>query len=428
MSNNNNPTTQGAMQITVAPPARVRTVPKNKKIKRKKVQKKATKMDKKMEKEIQQLKQQLKTASLGSRTPRLQTALEKGIMEYCSCDGVIIPSRLEYLAALVCPREAEGIRLPDPYTRERTATYQTKITQNIMGVQPATPGTGPLGGAIGRFCIVVNPVWDNAAPTFSSVTPNFMFGLQDGVSNTNNWNPFWIASGANFFTYLTDPNQNQLANSAGTGFIERARPVSASILCTYNGQILNGGGNIAAAFVPGDWWQNKAVNNTYTQCNWESVALLKGAYDGPLNLGAYVIWVPEDDTDNLMRDVNGSLNDTMKIHGYPMLTVAGQVASPTNGFNGSSQLRVDIYINWEYTTENRIIETMHGSKNMNERLLAYKALSMENLSMPNDSHIDWIKTILGGVLGFALRGVSGAVLGAASGAGISLAAALGKGA
>jgi len=106
-----------------------------------------------------------------------------------------------------------------------------------------------------------------------------------------------------------------------------------------------------------------------------------------------------------------------------MLVLAGKVAF-VGAPNGSTQLRVDMYVNWEYTSDNRVPETAHGSKDINERYLAFKALATADLSMGNAEHINWIKVILGGAAGFFLGGPVGAVIGATAGAGISLGSAL----
>lgn len=351
------------------------------------------------------------------------------LMDMCCVEGVIIPRKLEYLAALLAPREGEHIRLPDPWTREETATYQAKREINIVGCQGATINNT---GDVGRFSIILNPVIDAGTPTFNTVQSNWEVAVQDGNSGATtgiNWSSYWIApnSATNFFTYYADPLQTTFCNSNNNGLMMRCRPVSASILCSYNGKILDGGGNIAAAWVAGDWWITRAVSNvagTGNMCNWENLAGLKGAYDGPLNKGAYVVWAPNDESDTLLRSTANGATDKMSEHGYPMLVVAGQVSAPTGGFAGSTQLRVDCYINFEYGTDSRAVECLHGSKDISERTLAYAAIAKSPLSMANGDHIDWIRVILGGVLGFALRGRTGALIGAASGGGISLSKAL----
>lgn len=348
------------------------------------------------------------------------------LMDYCCVEGVLIPRRLEYLAALIAPREGEHIRLPDPWTREETATYQAKREINIIGVQGGVVG---VTSDVGRFSILVNPVVDAAAPVFNAIQTNWQTAVQDGSNATANWSQFWQAPalGVNFFSYLPDPLQTTFANTNNSGLMMRCRPVSASILCSYNGKILDGGGNIAATWVAGDWWISRGVNSIAgpgNMCNWENLAGLKGAYDGPLNKGCYCVWAPNDEADTLLRSTaNGSV-DRMAVHGYPMLAVAGQVSAPTGGFSGSTQLRVDIYVNFEYGTDSRAVECLHGSKDINERFIAYAALAKSSLSMANSDHIDWIRVVLGGVLGFALRGRAGGLIGAASGGGISLGKAL----
>jgi len=292
-----------------------------------------------------------------------------------------------------------------------------------MGVQGIAQNATP---DVGRFSFILNPVFDSVVSVFDLLKQNWMFALQDGVNNTALWSNQWVAGvlGTNFCSYFQDVNQNTFVNSTNNGLMMKCRPVSASILATYNGQILNGAGNIAAAWVPGDWWVMRGVNSTMTSTKWETVALYKGAYDGPLEKGAYIVYVPEDETDTLLYDTTTNTANNMKSHQYPNLLVCGQVGAPSGGFSGSTQLRLDCYINWEYTTESRVVETMHGSKDISERYLAFKMLADADLSMANAEHVDWIRTILGGVFGFVIGGPVGAAIGAASGAGLSLAGAL----
>jgi len=336
---------------------------------------------------------------------------------------VFIPSRYEYLASIVAPREAEHVRLPDPWTREETATYQTKFSINIVGCQGVAQG---MTADVGRFSLILNPVFDASFPTFSTTQSNWMVAIQDGNNGTALWSNSWVASnpGTNFITYITDPNQLTFANPSNTGLMMKCRPVSASILASYNGQLINGGGNIAASWLPGDFWPVRAVTGTTNACKWETLAQFKGAYDGPLCKGAYTYWMPEDETDTLLYSTANGLPDRMAVHNYPVLAIAGQVSqttvTPSTSGNSSTQLRVDCYINWEYTTDSRIVEAMHGSKDINERYLAYKVLAKEASSMANGDHIDWIRGLLGAGLGFLAGGPIGAVVGGAAGLGISL--------
>jgi hypothetical protein len=419
----NNPSTLGAIQLTVAkaPKQKKQTQPKKKK---------AT---------VGKRKQPgANTTSRGggplSMNPRpamrpsmLRTLIERRLMEYMSCEGMTIPKKAEYLAAILAPREAENIRLPDPWTREATATYQTKFVQNIMGVQGTAQNAA---NDVGRWSFILNPVIDNQAQVFSPTSTNWMFALQDGQNNTALWSNYWVAGvgGTNFINYFQDINQATFVGGTNP-IMAKCRPICACILATSVAPPITVAGNIAAAWVPGDWWVMAGANSTLANSTkWETIATYKGAYDGPTNEGSYIIWVPEDESDTLLYDTLATTTTNMRTHMYPMLCMSGQVATGAGQPSGVAApiLRLDCYINWEYTTYQRITACAHGSKDINERYLAYKLLADCAIAMPNDQHINWIRAVLGGVLGFVVGGPVGSAVGFAAGAGISLSNALGR--
>jgi len=329
--------------------------------------------------------------------------------------GLVVHPRSKFLAALVNPRESMGIRLPDDLCREETATYQTKRTYNVKGV------TGTLVDPTankGRFCYVFNPTFSAQGAVFSATLNSFPFAFCDGANATAQWNNVFTASvpGGNFNTYELDQEVLTFARTDATGLMNDVRPVSMSVLCTYNGNLVDGGGNIAIALVRGDSWQKDLTNGSATRLikNWENLATYPGAYEGPLARGGYAYWLPDDESDYLLRPVMPTHPDNTVNHAYPFIVVSGQCTNP-----GTSQLRVECYINWEYTTDSRVVETRHGSKDANLRRYAMKRLGNEPTSMPNDDHINWMRVLLGGVGGFVVGGPVGGVLGAIAGAGVS---------
>jgi hypothetical protein len=336
-----------------------------------------------------------------------------------STEGMFVTPRHYYLGALMNPRDFEGIRLPDAWSREETATYQSKFTINLQGASGANIG----GTNIGRFCVVLNPCISNVT-TFASTSPGWTVAVLDGPS-ASAWPGVFNGTYGQFFG---DPNAATMLGTVN-GLMYKVRPVSASMLVSYNGQILNGGGNIAMHTVPGMSWTNNLANSTvgaksYTQ--WENLATVKKAYDGPLFKGAYGVWLPDDETDYLMRSpLNGQPDATFQ-HDYPLVVCSGQI-TPPSGYDASVgpalgvSLRVDIYINYEYTTTSRVVEAHHGQKNNSYRDAAISVMATQELSMENDKHELWMRTILGGIAGFATGGPVGAAVGAALGAGVGVA-------
>jgi len=336
--------------------------------------------------------------------------------------GLMIPRSLEYLGALIDPREFAGARVPDPFLRETTATYPAKIVYNITGVSGTAQNGSGGGGNSGRFCYVIQPWMSESPPAFNTLQARFQVAYQDGTNNSALWQNSFTTStpGTNFFNYVADPESATFATSTHDGLMEKVRPVSASILASYNGNLINGGGNIACALVPGAAWNTHLQNGGvpgHRYMLWEDLARQPGAYDGPLSKGAYAYWLPDDDSDLLLRQVENQVDDNTDKHQYPLLIVSGKVAPDVNGNFGANVLRLDVYINYEYTTDSRIVECRRGSRDMQQRYNAVAALSNQPTSMENEGHIDWIKTLISGACGFVIGGPVGAAVGVASSVG-----------
>jgi len=335
-----------------------------------------------------------------------------------SSSGMLVNKQSRYLASLIDPREFPDARVPDPYCRERTATYQSKVVYLVEGVNGAAVGATTDAG---RFSYVFNPIMTSAGVTFNPNIPGTQVAYKDGTNPTALWTTNFANStvGTNFDIYNDDPETASFANAARTAIMSKCRPVSMSVLASYVGNLTAGGGNIAAALVPGGTWgDNLAIAASPTPlANWENLARVPGAYDGPLVQGAYTYWLPDDSDDYLFRDVQNLIagSDAMSNYSYPLLVISGKIQNATT----NPQIRLDVYINYEYTTVSRVVATSHGSKSLAERLEAVTILADQPTSMPNDQHIDWIKVVLGGAAGFLVGGPVGAVLGAAAGAGVS---------
>jgi hypothetical protein len=334
--------------------------------------------------------------------------------------GMVVPKHLEYLANLITPRDVPGARVPDPFVREMTATYQSKSVFNVTGVS----GAGVAGSDNGRFCYVFNPLLCAANAAFSPINTVFQVAYKDIQTATGPWVPNFIvpSPGVTFDSYVMDNEQGSFFTSSLTGLVQRVRPVGMSVLASYSGQLINGGGNISAALVPGGSWSSHLTNGTafYQIANWENLARIPGAYDGPLVSGAYAYWLPDDLEDTFLRTGDLSTANRNDLYEYPLIVVSGQVTSPTGAAIVTPSLRIECYINFEYTTDSRVVERGHGSRDLTELTDAVAVLSTQQTSMANGDHIDWIKVLIGGVAGFFLGGPVGAALGAAAGAGISL--------
>lgn len=314
-----------------------------------------------------------------------------------------------YLESLVNPRDTEGIRLPDPFCRQHTATYQAKAVYNITGVS----GTGTTAATQGRFCYVINPCIDQRSTTFSVANLYSQVAYKDGPLPA-------LAPWVNWFNvddnYVGDAYQTMWLEGANPVMTE-CRPVSVAVLVSYNGNLIQGGGNLAIALVRGGTWIANLTNataGTNNLANWENLAEYPGAYDGPLTSGGYAYWLPDDETDYLLRDVNKAKNDTMGEHDYPVIVVSGVNGSPNAGspVTFSTCLRLDAYFNFEYTTPTRTQATGPGPCSTWQRETAMRAICYQPTSMPNDWHQKFIASVVGGFGGWVLGGPAGALVGA----------------
>lgn len=135
------------------------------------------------------------------------------------------------------------------------------------------------------------------------------------------------------------------------GLIETIRPVAMSVLTTYNGPLLQNGGQIASALVPSkaldsNFFTN-APDNPGALRSWNTIASLNEAvHDGPLNKGAYTWWTQEDNADYEFDSVS-ALNDK----DMPAIVVAG-TWNPGTDVAGSATVvcRVEVEIVFEITT------------------------------------------------------------------------------
>jgi len=199
----------------------------------------------------------------------------------------------------------------------------------------------------------------------------------------------------------------------------KCRPVGQSMLVSYSGDLIAGGGELAGVCLPaGDWEKNLTGNAT----GQNQIKLFDAMSDFPksstqkLANGLYVWWKPSSIEDMKLRNVlHGHSTETMKDYDYPLLVCSGHINN-----QAASSMLVTIFTNYNYSTNTRDRSGMDCDDCPEAISLAMYLMKDLPTSMPNGDHIDWIKTILGGVLGFVAGGPVGAAFGAAAGAGLSL--------
>jgi len=140
------------------------------------------------------------------------------------------------------------------------------------------------------------------------------------------------------------PVMNTVFNSVpmNSGMTRKMRPVAMSVLATYIGTSLQDGGTIAMALMPGDTVQNNIITvnpqlPTGILTEFDNLAKVPGAYEGPIRTGAYTYWVQGDPSDYLMRTPSES-----NAHHFPVICLAGQFAPGASDFAPETPLRIRI--------------------------------------------------------------------------------------
>jgi hypothetical protein len=182
--------------------------------------------------------------------------------------------------------------------------------------------------------------------------------------------------------------------AGGGGLISSYRPVAASLLASYVGPMLTNGGNIAAAWLP----SNSTTQNFFTRTpgqygnfqNWEKLADVPTAYNGPINTGAYCYWTPEDMTDVEMASLPEALAKD-----YPTLCISGQFNPGNPSPDPTQELVIRLQLDYcgEYVTTSTLVPSRAcvGSQQIWDQ--ANMVLANQPHAMPNGKHLDFIKRI-----------------------------------
>ena len=168
-----------------------------------------------------------------------------------------------YLDNLVDPYRGT-CRIPDDYTRP-TAVHQSFAHTDIV-----TDDNGQVN-------ILLNPIFGDGAST--GFRARWVTVVRPDVG------------GSPAVSFIDDPDLPIFATGA-TPIVAGLRPVSSAMLVSYVGDTLNDGGQISAAWLPGDV-PTSLTNLLVTSSGRARLALEPGAYSGPLRDGAYVFWKPD---------------------------------------------------------------------------------------------------------------------------------------
>jgi len=189
-----------------------------------------------------------------------------------------------------------------------------------------------------------------------------------------------------------------LPSYADGGIINTIRPVGMMLLFTYQNSDLNNAGRIASAFVPGNTCRNdffspnpnNAVGGLY---EYDNLARIQGAYDGPLKKGSYVWWSPKT-----IEDIQFRTPDQMVRYDYPCLITSGTYAPALQGAPAYPYTincgRIEIVRVFEFQTNIVLFEskTLLGSSADFEEMM--RLFNMLGHTGQNDEHMKFVKDAL----------------------------------
>jgi len=165
--------------------------------------------------------------------------------------------------------------------------------------------------------------------------------------------------------------------------VDKQRPVSCSALCSFVGNAIEYGGQIASVSYQGgehpqdiDLWRYTGVVNNNSR-----------PFKGILKTGTYVVWKPRDVGDFEMQDVRNTSG-----WDRPYICIAGIVQETNNTTN----LTLRVWVNYEVITTSRFLSAGYGYANPAMIREAMYALREFPLAGENETHLQSIRRFLGG--------------------------------
>jgi len=262
-------------------------------------------------------------------------------------------------------------------------------------------------GANGDLQITVDPIGDaTVLQKFNGVNVNGETSSWTGYVNIPSTRP---AGGNGVFIFvnaLSTPPPNVMRAyftvtyddipgiTQNNGIIQKYRPVACSALLTYTGPPLTGGGDVAAALVPGNTLATQFFTQSVSQdqgniAAWQNLSGVKGSYNGPLTDGAYVWYSPESNLDYSMRTPDEAVN-----YAFPSIVIAGQYSPGTTFTSGQIIARLEIHTVYEILTDSILLESRYqaGSQAIMDSVLNH--LAGQDHAMKNKTHVTFGNKVL----------------------------------
>lgn len=193
-----------------------------------------------------------------------------------------------------------------------------------------------------------------------------------------------LPEAAGFDDFAPDP-VDSFDDLVGTQTVEPVfssyRTIGASLLISYQGDLLTNAGSIAAVPVPAGETPWKLGYTSY-----DSIAQLRNSFEGPARTGTYMYWKPTDEVQMAFR-----VPSTSNANGaYPSFVVCGKGLHT----DGTSVLRYKACLVVEAQTPKPYMSPLPGVVLPELITLADKALRGQAQIMENPLHLEKVKETL----------------------------------
>lgn len=181
----------------------------------------------------------------------------------------------------------------------------------------------------------------------------------------------------------TESNITDYQDIVSNNIYTKYRTVGMSVLLTYQGDTLNDGGQLAARpTVAGE----NADDLGWT--DYDSIASLRGSYDGALKNGLYMIWRPGDTNDMDYREPTVDNDEGL----LPAIVLAGIAVHP------DTTIRLRVCLCVEAVTYKSYIPALRSRVAPHEIEVAQTLLANFPVAMENPIHLESIKKFLRDVI------------------------------
>jgi hypothetical protein len=119
------------------------------------------------------------------------------------------------------------------------------------------------------------------------------------------------------------------------------------------------------------------------------------SFNGKLNQGVYGIWCPMDNGDAMLNPVA-----TMNNRYYPSLIVSGQYTPGTPGAAVKFAVRLEVCINYEFTTTLTCFDTERQLGAQAILDMTWNLIKSEKMCRENSTHLAWLRAMTGKVASF----------------------------